>query len=238
MKNWVLSFALAATIGFPNTGRANTVVCAGLFSGAGTNLSQDASWRQDSTQPSQSGGVAVTTAEREAEIQKWEKHMYAEIAGIAPFTHGDIPAMEFLPEAGVSQTYLVHSVGLNGLVTRMVLGNVGPSGKVKGTILLPVSGHVGFENAKVWRKTDTYTLKRDVSRDREGLQWNDNHWGVSPTEHELLTDIKSLDFVTKQELELQLEKDRVVRVLYYRGGSGGPSGYWEGRVMEFVWDGT
>ncbi|PIS10351.1 MAG: hypothetical protein COT73_09795, partial [Bdellovibrio sp. CG10_big_fil_rev_8_21_14_0_10_47_8] len=54
----------------------------------------------------------------------------------------------------------------------------------------------------------------------------------------LVRNVKSLDLVTKQEIEIPLKANDNVLVLYYRHGSAGPAGYVEGRVIEFHWDGT
>ena len=57
------------------------------------------------------------------------------------------------------------------------------------------------------------------------------------TRKRVLSAAKSLDYTTAQEISLSLKAGEVVSLSYYRSGSGGPSGYPDGRVIEIEWDG-
>jgi hypothetical protein len=205
--------------------------CASVF---GTTLPKEGDWRKNNTHPAKGGGFVATSAQRETEMADRTKLMGDEVLGIG--MHGDTPPIEFFVADGVTYQYVKHSQGTGGIVTRIAVSGLGASGVVKGTLLVPVSGHTGAVDAKNWSKTDTYTIRTDVSTDANGSSWTGSHYGDSATV--LVQDAKSLDLITAQELEVSLVKGRIVRLIYFRSGSGGPAGYYEGRVLELVWDGT
>jgi hypothetical protein len=218
------SFAASATA---------SVLCASTFSGS---YPAEADWRKATTQISSE--MSSTSAAREKEIAARQKKMEDEVLGQGAYAgHGDTPPIELFAEDGVKMTFLSHTDGTSGVPTKIVLSNVGSSGVLRATMLVPVSGHTGAANARAWSTTDTFSLTTDVSQDKNGTQWGGNH-SESASEKPLVTDVKSLGLVTSQEVSVQLSKDHVTRVLYYRSGSGGPGGYWDGRVIELVWDGT
>jgi hypothetical protein len=202
--------------------------CATAFS---ETSSPEIAWRKSATHAETV--EAATSQKRENEIEKRSKLMENEVLGIG--MPGDTPPLEFFSAEGVNERYIHHTDGNSHVPTRIVLSNVGPSGKVKGTVLLPVSGHTGAANAKAWAKTDTYTLHVETSKDQQGKSWGSYDGANAPV---IAQDAKSLDLVTSHEVELQLSKDHVVRITYFRSGSGGPGGYFDGRVLELVWDGT
>ena len=107
-------------------------------------------------------------------------------------------------------------------VARVKVTGLGPSGQLKGTLLLPVSGHTGLTNSKAWAKTDKYSIYLTKGRQ------------VVAT---LAKNVPSLGIITMQEIDAKLTPGEVYAIEYHRGGSGGPGGYSEGRVIEFVWDG-
>jgi len=152
------------------------------------------------------------------------------------FGIGDVPPMQFIPAEGEHIRALGYSSGLNGTITRFAVSGIGAKASVDGTLLLPVSGHQGNANARAWALTDTYQIRLDSNPNQTPS--THSSWGRTGKETILLKDIKSLALVTKQEVTIPLIANIPVVVLYYRKGSAGPSGYVEGRVMEFIWDGT
>jgi hypothetical protein len=216
------------TLSVPSAAFA-AVGCASVF---GEMVPKEGEWRKDTTHPSAAGEFVKTSPAREKEIADRRKLMEDEVLGIG--MPGDTPPIEFFAADGVTQTYLSHSKG-DHVITRIALSGVGASGTVKATLLVPVSGHTGAANARSWSKTDTYTVRHDVSTGaKDG--WTGSHYGDSAPI--LVQDAKSLDLVTAQEIEVPLVKGKTVRLLYFRSGSGGPAGYYDGRVIELVWDGT
>jgi hypothetical protein len=107
-------------------------------------------------------------------------------------------------------------------IPRIAVSGLGSNGILAGTLLLPVSGHTGLADAKAWSTTDTYSVFCEDSKGARQV---------------IAKDQKSLDYITAQELAVQLRPNEVYKLLYYRSGSGGPSGYADGRVLEIVWDG-
>lgn len=200
-------------------------------------LAKEASWRASYSHASPNGVEVPTSLAREAEMQKYDKLMKNTILGIGE--KPDTPPIEFFAAEGVNMKYLNHTKGDTQFPTKIVLSNVGNGGLVKATVLVPVSGHTGVANAKAWAKTDTYTIKTDVSLDKDGKKFSSNSYSdKDEPQPNLVYEAKSLDVVTAQDIEVQLVKDKVVRIMYYRSGSGGPAGYFDGRVTELVWDGT
>ncbi len=195
----------------------------------------ETSWRASTTQMFK-GKMAKTTARREQIMKSRAAAMEDFILNFkGQYGTGDIPPMEFIFEEGAKFTALSISGGLNGVITRYAVSNLGSKGKVRGTLLLPVSGHNGNANARRWAVTDFYQVRTDSNPTKAAA--THHSWGRTGREVLLLRS-KSLDLVTKQEVELQMLKDIPVVVLYEREGSAGIGGYVEGRVMEFVWDGT
>lgn len=244
MKTWILApstFAAVAAFGFAQVSLAN--ICASSFNG---QYPTEAAARKATTVLSQTGGIAGTSTAREKEIADTTQEMQDEILAQGKYVgKNDTPPIEFFPRDGVSTKYLTHADGLNHETTRIVLSGVGSSGLVEGTLLAPVSGHTSPTDARKWSTTDSYDLTTDVSLDKDGKQWNRASGGnaqVSSSEQFLVQKQKSQGVVTAQELSVQLVKDRVVRIIYYRLGvnsyMGAPGGYFDGRVLELVWDGT
>ena len=190
-------------------------------------------WRATSTNADPiDSSVAATSSSREAKIQKLEKWQITMINGTM-LGHADTPPMYFVPADGQNAVELVHSGGLHGVFTHFHVTGIGPSGILKGTLLLPVSGHLGFPQAQIWAKQDKYNITSQVGAGPQGDQFGSYNGGTV-----LVANGQSLDLITKQEVSIQLVAGQQVRVLYFRQGSGGPGGYPEGRVMIFTWDGN
>lgn len=200
-------------------------------------LAAEAGWRSAFSHGSPTAVKVATSQARETEMQEQRQHMENEVLGKG--MPGDTPPIEFYAADGVKMKYLHRTDGNSHVPTKIVLSNVGSSGLVSATMLLPVSGHTGAKNAQAWAKTDTYTLKTDVSLDKDGKKWaNENYSDKGDPQPNLVYEAKSLDLVTAQDVQVQLVKDKMVRIMYYRSGSGGPAGYFDGRVVELLWDGT
>ena len=217
-------------------------VCgAGAFN---STFPTEAKARQATTVPSQTGEIYATSAKREKEIADTAKDMEEEILGTAKYVgKGDTPPIEFFARDGVGMKYLKHADGLNHEVTRIVVSNMGTSDVLEGTLLAPVSGHTqDINDITAWSKSDVYDITTDVSTDKDGNAWGGSSYGRSPTEQFLIQKQKSQGIITSQELKITLSKNHAVRVLYYRLGVnsslGAPGGYFDGRVIEFVRDGT
>ncbi|MES2966149.1 MAG: hypothetical protein V4760_19880 [Bdellovibrionota bacterium] len=197
--------------------------CVNLFDPSKPQVPREAAWRASSTQ----GALYATSSAREADIMSRQKWQLSMIDGTM-LGHGDTPPMSFVAAKGEAALEVVRSNGLHGKFTRFEVKTSAANPSVKGTLLLPVSGHVGLESATDWAKTDTFTIVAQVGQGPKGDQFPSLSGGTV-----LAKDVKSLDFVTKLEIEIPLSTNQQVRLLYYRSGSGGPGGYMEGRVMYF-----
>lgn len=229
---------LLATITLTLSASASSFASGFSECGAATfnGFPQEAVSRKATTYSSATGDIAPTSAAREKAIADRAKLMADEILGENGISQ-DTPPIQFFPAEGVNAKFLHTNFSgnetSNTLPARIAFTGLGAAGIVKGTLLLPVSGHTGAANAKAWAKTDTYTVKIEVSTDKNGANWpSDSNAEI------LIPTVKSLDFVTYNEVAIPLQKDHMVRISYYRSGSGGPSGYFEGRVIELVWDGN
>jgi hypothetical protein len=136
--------------------------------------------------------------------------MTDEILGQGAFkSHADTPALELIAHHGaLTQTlevdeyrqgarYEIAATDLNG-------------GKLKATLLLPVSGHVGLAQANQYKNTNVYNL---VLNGRS------------------LGKVSAKDYVTEHKLELSLKPGRNL-VEFWPDGSGGVGGYKGGRQIE------
>ena len=174
-------------------------------------------WRKSLTNPAGDGSFSHTDKAREEEIKDDVENLKETVLDeeTTPFIH-------------------LHQSGKANLVDELeddsskaprfrVSGLKESGGILRGTLLLPVSGHTGKANALKWAKTDTYDLV--IESPSQGTQY-------------LARNAKSQDVITAHEIELKLKKGEKVTLKYIRSGSLGPSGFHEGRVMEFVWDGN
>lgn len=228
----------AATLGIlsaSTNGYAEMSKCAAQ---AFSNLPQEMSWRKDATITSQSGEIAPTSPAREARIQKQHEIMLDEVLGRG--RSNDTPPMFLIPAEGVKTSYLHITKGDTAFPGRIAVSGLGTSGILKGTVLLPVSGHTSVADAAKWSKTDVYSIKVDYSKDADGKSWENlgSMDGSEPFLKPLLTDIKSTDYIMSQEIEIPMKKGVGTRIIYYRSGSSGPLGYYDGRIVELLWDGT
>lgn len=195
----------------------------------------DADWRSASTNTI-AQGLSRTSAAREKWLQDASQSMLN-------FLHNehDTPEMVFAAEDGVisiAPTIAIQNSARNTIplnytldankqgfhydqVPRIDITGLGPSGILRGTLLLPVSGHTGLANAKQWAISDKYTIVLQTQAGRQTL----------------VSDAPSRAMVTSQELEIHMVPNTLYRVLYFRSGSGGPPGYPDGRTYDIYWDG-
>ena len=172
------------------------------------------SWRSGRTHQTEDKQVFATNAKREAEIKAEEEYQLDWIKA-----KKSTPEMLFIEIPGTEINYVIPKKK-DKIPVYEVSGAKVADGKLKGTLLLPVSGHAGSENADKWRTTDTYDL---YIKDAAGKQTF------------LAKGAKSLDYVTHHELEVPLKKGEKVSLYYSRSGSGGPGGYPEGRTIDIIW---
>lgn len=179
-----------------------------------------ASWRSATTHANSLNIFSKTSPAREQQIKDILKEMHTDYVG----PHTDTPMMYFVASDGVTVKRLAKATGLDtdSTIEKIQVGNLGPTGELAGTLMLPVSGHTGMANANKWAKTDLYTVR---VKDKTGAE--------APIAH-----AKSLDLVTEHEVNFTLKKNEPVDMLYYRHGSGGPPGYPQGRTITVIWDGT
>lgn len=170
-------------------------------------------WRQAAT--NQIVGVEVkSNASRESEIRKAQRSMVKDIT-----KEDTTPGMEVFPASDADADYSTNVSPFGGgggsTINHIIYKNVDQTG-ARLTMALPVSGHVGLDNAKKWSTTDTYKIwmqKPDGSRT-------------------VLVESKSLDFVTFQDIVVPIKKGESVRLLYDRSGSAGPAGFPDGRTID------
>lgn len=231
-----LSLTFFASMLLASQAYANTKCLQNALSG-----SPESAWRSATSYAS--NAVASSVA-REAAIKKEQTEMEDLILG-RNGQPNDIPPITFFAAEGVKQTYKVRTTFNDGdPITEIIVSNLGQSGILKGTLLVPVSGHVGLENAIAWSKSDTFQIAVDTTKDG-GKTWKDDSYDVndngisnSPNLIYLANNAKSLGFVTKHDIEVKLEKNQPIRLVYFRSGSSGPAGYYNGRVMQITWDGN
>jgi hypothetical protein len=237
MKNPIQEFAalVVLSVALLGTGSARANTCGA--SAFGNALAKEGVWRQAKTQPSQKGEFAATSAAREKLLADREAYMVDFILNYqGHYGKGDIPPMEIVPAEGSKFDYVTKSDGDNGIITRIKVSNIGSTGVLKATLLLPVSGHNGNANARAWAKTDTYNVWFD--QDTRPMGTGSYSWNRTAAEKVVFGHSKSLDMVTFQEVEVPLKKGEGSTIVYARDNSAGPGGYVEGRVILLVWDGT
>jgi hypothetical protein len=230
-----LALGLSTTLGSAALAQSS---CKVVFNGASTAQATAHAWRLRTTNLTKNGEAVPTSTAREAWLKSaqtaMEKFMTDEI---------DTPEMVFAVAEGITSVAprvavdnkLANTIPLNyttnaadqgfhyDVVPRIKVSGLGPSGMLMGTLLLPVSGHTGLADAKKWSKTDTYTIYLEDSRGKKTA---------------LVTNARSLDYTTSQEIKAQLKVGEIAKLTYYRSGSGGPAGYSDGRVIEIEWDGN
>lgn len=209
------------------------VLLGSLLLTAGQVASAQSNWRGGFTQMQNKTSIARTSSERERVLQSNVQYM----ADFIEKTVKDTPPMVFFAEAGLRQSVLVPFTYPTGKTPRIKV--TGVSGNVlRGTLLLPVSGHTGAANARQWAKTDRFDVTvayGPVSPDSGGYySYN------SQRESHLVRNVLSLDLVTALEVEIPLKQMgpnqyAPVTLYYYRLGvgnsMGAPGGYYEGRAI-------
>lgn len=213
------SFAIALTTANNKAAKAE-VPCATAFDD-GFSLPvvpKNMEWRSAFTNPSQVNTFIKSSKSREENIKDSIKDMENDV-----LVNQTTPGMGMIPIDKINEKALVEIGDYgSGIIGKYKVSKLGSGGVYKASMLLPVSGHVGVENAKRWATTDTYSIIVESGGQRTVL----------------VKDAKSKDIVTVQEIEIPLIKGVPVRVMYNRSGSLGPSGFAEGRALDLVWDGT
>ena len=172
------------------------------------------------TNPSQSGTVMRTNTARERALKDYALMIKKEVL----INDAQAIGMEFLPEVGVRMRYLRNAGDYESHQIAMVqIGNLGPTGVLRATMGLPVSGRYGQEKTLEWANTDLYEIYLQAPN------------GQKQT---LISRAPSRTVITVQEIEIPLVKDTPMTILYNRLGSAGPLGFPEGRTMILLWDGT
>ncbi|PIS10353.1 MAG: hypothetical protein COT73_09805 [Bdellovibrio sp. CG10_big_fil_rev_8_21_14_0_10_47_8] len=231
----LMGLTTLASLGIVSVAQAGSL-CANthLQSGLAKSLED---WRTSITHQEQT--LAATSIERELWIKDAKKAMEDFI-----FVVQDTPEMIFAQAEGIqarSPNVAITNAAKNTIplnytnlpgeqgyhydqVPHIEVSNLGPSGVLTGTLLLPVSAHYGLlPKSKGWSTTDTYSIYLE-SKNGQRLAT-------------LAQDVRSLDYITAQEISLPLTVGETVRLTYYRSGSGGPPGYPDGRILEITWDG-
>lgn len=202
----VLAIATAGSTGFA----AET--CEMALRGNNEAYTRLAKWRAASTHEV-AAGIVLTNKPREQKLQRIKASMNETVLNQAT------PVLRVVEtsEASLDMTEQAHYE--NGVYAKY---NVSTGGEpvLRATLLLPVSGHTGVEDAKKWATTDTYTIWAEVDGKKTFLA----------------QDVKSLDLITLQDVAIPLEKDKEVKVYYQRSGNS-IYGFVAGRVLGFTWDG-
>ncbi|MES2963197.1 MAG: hypothetical protein V4760_04845 [Bdellovibrionota bacterium] len=194
-------------------------------------------WRAALTNAQITGNVAPTSQAREEFINR---AMGSQLTFLN--SHRDTPEMVFVQAEGVqvsvpskealTDATMIPLAYIAGAakqtkhydeIPRLHVTGLGPTGVLKGTLLLPVSGHTGLDNANKWAKTDLYKV---VIADAQGRETG-----------KIVVNAPSKGVITIQELEVQMVPGQAIQIQYARNGSLGVGGYAEGRVYEIVWDG-
>lgn len=175
-------------------------------------------WREAMTHSEKnkiSKSELCTTSARERKIWQIFKTMEKEIL------RESTPALDLVLSPSVQSSDVISSPGWgSGIIHRYEISGLGSSGDLSGTLLLPVSGHMGVSNARGWAANDTYEIR--LAR--------------TGTPKVLVGPKKSLGLITFQEFKIRMNKNEVVRLFYERSGSGS-AGFPEGRIVEFTWNG-
>lgn len=172
-----------------------------------------AGWRARLTRVNASKQLSRTSFEREEYIFDLAREMRESISESAT------PVMEFIQEEGVLFAEL-QAVDQH-TPFRVKVRGLADDGILRGTLILPVSAHTGLKDALVWAGTDLYQLEVSV--------------GNGPRVP-LVKNSESLGEMTFHEVEIPLKKGEIVKIYYYRNGSGGPMGFAGGRIIEFLWE--
>jgi hypothetical protein len=231
MKRAILVYLMAVFVsGLGSSAKASncgTVYSSGFMSNA------DVEWRKDFSFSLLGGEPVKTSPQREQLIAKEHKAMVDEIMGPAR----DTPHLRFFAEEGLLQTETVASKYMSGKTPRIEVERV-QNDTLRATVILPVSGHAGTQNAIKWAKEDQFTLS--VSYGEKGPHTH----RIEKRDLTILVDkFKSLDLMTVLEIEIPLRRDPSgdfvpVNLYYHRLGLdsylGAPEGYWEGRVLTIV----
>lgn len=181
-----------------------------LALGNGKAASKLEDWRKAATNYI-SGDVMKTNQAREKEIRK------NQLAMVKDIKNDTTPGIELVEEVGSSYYYSSKNSPFgSGSSINHVIFDKTSGGEVRFTLLLPVSGHTGIQNAKAWAKTDTYKIWIQTTSNKRYVLASGN----------------SKDLVTYQDIKIPLKKGESVRLTYDRSGSAGPGGFPEGRTID------
>lgn len=217
------------------------------------NFQALAAWRLSQTHADATGSVAATSPQREAWLKEANDAMLRFLFAVrdpAQITRRsvshDTPEMVFAAAEGVrvvpadqaayraattipliysetgKQAYHYNSV------PRILVSGLEESGILRGTLLLPASGHTG--RAYEYAQKDSYDIYLE--------EVTGTNYSSARKTAKIASNARSLDVITAQEIAVQLAPGKVYQITYHRSGSGGPGGFAEGRVLQIVWDGN
>ena len=204
-------------------------------SGAGLITNPHTQWRAaDSVHMQDSQGQVIpvdiaTSSSRESQIRSSKSGLESFIKS------GDVPFMIMVPELGVRtvQTRSAEYGDKNGrhidIYPTMDVSNLSQdaSGNTvfRATLLLPVSGHNGLQNAELWAKTDSVTVTvTDLATGKKTV---------------LVNDVLSRGFVSIADIEFPAAPGQKLHIEYSRRGQGQYSGttsrgFMSGRNIELT----
>ena len=193
---------------------ASAKLCTEVLPGPASQVPKTMEWRADFSNPNQSGTFAKTSKAREEVLQEWVEMHYNTISS------GATPGYWFKPELGVRSKVTRISDVDSRTLAKVELSNIPADGKIRLTLQLPVSGHTGMANARVWRTQDTFDVLLK---------------GPDGNTVKIIDKGQSKDYTTFQEVELTLKPNETYTLIYDRHGSGGPGGFYVGRNIEIEW---
>ncbi|MFN7453091.1 MAG: hypothetical protein ACK5RO_00375 [Pseudobdellovibrionaceae bacterium] len=222
--------AAALVVGMSPIAKAS--ICGNVHN-SGFVSNPEVDWRKDFSFSLIGGKPVRSSPQREREMASEHKAMVDEIMG----KDKDTPHLRFFAEDGILQTEIAASKYLSGMTPRVEVKGV-QGNTLRATVMLPVSGHAGTQNAIKWAKEDLFTVS--VSYGEKGPRTHQ----IQKKELALIVNkFKSLDLVTVLEIEIPLMRNTAgdllpVNLYYHRLGLdnylGAPEGYWEGRVLTIV----
>jgi hypothetical protein len=155
-----------------------------------------------------------------SDVKKRLSLMTDEILGIGAFKNrGDTPAVDLTGrDAGVliakkNHATVAGSKSFQG-PCEYTVGQQPADGIMRVTIMAPVSGHTGADNARKWAKSDSFNVK------------------VTLPDGTVLkkSGLRSKDLVTMADVDFPAQKGKT-KIEYWRDGSFGVGGYGSGRTI-------
>lgn len=133
------------------------------------------------------------------------------------------PPIEIIARPGITLRTLRWSSYHPSVIPQVEVKGVGADGHLDVTLLAPVSGHTGVDDARRWATTDTFTISYQHGN------------GPRTT---IARDVKSIDLVTDIDVTVPLKQGELTKLYYDRSGSAGVWGFPSGRTIELMWNGT